>query len=71
MALRPEINQRLQHEVDTVQQGRAPSYADLPRLPYTLQVLKENDCQASGLNTQAIGTSKGSPALYTLVSPLW
>lgn len=42
LAQHPDIYQRLQHEVDTVLQGRSPTYADLPRLPYTLQVLKES-----------------------------
>lgn len=37
----PEIYQRVQREVDTVLQGRTPTYADLERLPYCLQVFKE------------------------------
>lgn len=37
----PEIYQRVQQEVDDVLQGRTPTYADLERLPYCLQVLKE------------------------------
>jgi cytochrome P450 len=32
---------RVQHEADTVLQGRSPTVADLPRLPYALQVVKE------------------------------
>jgi cytochrome P450 len=37
-----EIYQRVQQEVDTVLQGRTPTYADLPQLPYCLQVFKES-----------------------------
>jgi cytochrome P450 len=37
----PQVLQALQHEVDTVLQGRTPSVADLPDLPYTLQVFEE------------------------------
>ncbi|MBV8695412.1 MAG: cytochrome P450 [Ktedonobacteraceae bacterium] len=37
----PDIYQKLQQEVDSVLQGRTPTYADLPRLPYCLQVFKE------------------------------
>ncbi|MBV9690416.1 MAG: cytochrome P450 [Ktedonobacteraceae bacterium] len=37
----PDIYQKLQQEVDCVLQGRTPTYADLPRLPYCLQVFKE------------------------------
>ncbi len=42
LAKHPEIYQRMLHEVDTVLQGRSPSYSDLPSLPYTLQVFKES-----------------------------
>jgi cytochrome P450 len=38
----PEIYTKLQQEVDRVLQGRTPKYADLVRLPYCLQVLKES-----------------------------
>jgi len=38
----PEIYQRVQQEVDSVLQGRTPTYADLARLPYCLQVFKES-----------------------------
>lgn len=38
----PEVLPKLQHEVDTVLQGRAPTMADLPNLPYTLAVLEES-----------------------------
>jgi cytochrome P450 len=38
----PAIYQKLQQEVDTALQGRTPTYADLARLPYALQVLKES-----------------------------
>jgi cytochrome P450 len=37
----PDIYYRLQHEVDTVLQGRSPRYEDLSQLPYCLQVFKE------------------------------
>ena len=37
----PEIYQKVQEEVDNVLQGRTPTYADLTRLPYCLQVFKE------------------------------
>jgi cytochrome P450 len=37
----PHIYQRVQHEVDTVLQGRTPRYEDLPHSPYCLQVFKE------------------------------
>jgi cytochrome P450 len=38
----PEIARRLQREVEEVLQGRVPTAADLPRLPYTLQVFEES-----------------------------
>ena len=37
----PESYQRVQEEVDSVLQGRTPTYGDLARLPYCLQVFKE------------------------------
>jgi cytochrome P450 len=37
----PDIYQKVQQEVDTVLQGRTPTYADLVNLPYSLQVFKE------------------------------
>lgn len=37
----PEMYRKVQLEVDSVLQGRTPTYADLERLPYCLQVLKE------------------------------
>ncbi len=37
----PEIYRRVQEEVDNVLQGRTPTYDDLARLPYCLQVFKE------------------------------
>jgi cytochrome P450 len=37
----PEIYRKVQQEVDSVLQGRTPTYADLEQLPYCLQVLKE------------------------------
>src|SRR5205814_2231065 len=37
----PEMFQKVQQEVDRVLQGRTPTYDDLARLPYCLQVFKE------------------------------
>src|SRR5207248_2736347 len=37
----PEMYQKVQQEVDRVLQGRTPTYDDLARLPYCLQVFKE------------------------------
>jgi cytochrome P450 len=37
----PAVYDKVIQEVDSVLQGRTPTYADLVRLPYTLQVLKE------------------------------
>ncbi|HSL42735.1 MAG TPA: cytochrome P450 [Anaerolineales bacterium] len=37
----PDVLKRLQAEVDSVLQGRAPTLADLRNLPYTLMVIKE------------------------------
>jgi cytochrome P450 len=37
----PEMYQKVQEEVDSVLQGRTPTYDDLSRLPYCLQVFKE------------------------------
>jgi cytochrome P450 len=37
----PEIYQEVEQEVDGVLQGRTPTYADVARLPYCLQVFKE------------------------------
>lgn len=36
-----DVYERVRQEVDSVLQGRAPAYADLERLPYSLQVIKE------------------------------
>jgi len=41
LARHRDIYEHLLDEVDTALSGRAPTYADLPRLPYTLRVLKE------------------------------
>lgn len=38
----PDILRRLQDEVDGVLGGRTPTMADLPRMPYTLQVFEES-----------------------------
>ena len=37
----PHVLKKLQAEVDTVLQGRTPTMADLPNLPYALQVFEE------------------------------
>jgi len=37
----PDIYRKVQEEVDSVLQGRTPTYDDLARLPYCLQVFKE------------------------------
>lgn len=37
----PAVVQKLQTEVDGVLQGRRPTFADLPKLPYTKMVLQE------------------------------
>lgn len=37
----PEVMAKLQAEIDTVLDGRAPAFADLPALAYTRQVLQE------------------------------
>ena len=37
----PGVYERLRSECDRVLEGRAPAFADLSRLPYALQVLKE------------------------------
>lgn len=41
MATHPEIAQRAAAEVDAALGGRIPTHADLPRLPYLMQTLKE------------------------------
>lgn len=41
LAQHPEIEAALHAELDTVLAGRAPTFADLPALPYTHQVIKE------------------------------
>ncbi|MBV9257628.1 MAG: cytochrome P450 [Ktedonobacteraceae bacterium] len=41
LATHPDIYEKMQQEVDTVLQGRTPTYSDLAQLPYTLQVFKE------------------------------
>ena len=38
----PGVRARLEAELDEALAGRAPTYADLPRLPYTLAVLEES-----------------------------
>ncbi|HLZ61551.1 MAG TPA: cytochrome P450 [Ktedonosporobacter sp.] len=37
----PQCYQKVQQEVDSVLQGRTPTYSDLAQLPYCLQVFKE------------------------------
>src|SRR5438045_5913779 len=41
LAQHPQVYTRMRDEVDRVLGGRLPTFADLPRLPYTLQVLKD------------------------------
>lgn len=41
LTVHPENYQQLQQEVDRELEGRLPTVADLPRLPYCLQVFKE------------------------------
>jgi cytochrome P450 len=41
LARHPEVRARLEGEVDRVLEGRPPSLALLPRLPYAMQVFKE------------------------------
>jgi cytochrome P450 len=41
LARHPAAYAKLQHEVQSVLQGRRPTYEDLARLPYTVQVFKE------------------------------
>jgi cytochrome P450 len=38
----PEAQKRFYDEVDTVLEGRPPTYEDLPRLPYTLMAIHES-----------------------------
>ncbi len=42
LARHPEVQARARQEVDEVLQGRRPSFEDLPRLSYLLQVVKES-----------------------------
>lgn len=41
LAQHPTVRARLEGEVDAALAGRSPTLADVPKLPYTLQVLKE------------------------------
>jgi cytochrome P450 len=41
LARHPEIQQRLQQEVQTALEGRQPAMEDMPRLPYTSMIIKE------------------------------
>lgn len=41
LATHPDSYQKVLQEVDTVLQGRTPTYSDLAHLPYSLQVFKE------------------------------
>jgi cytochrome P450 len=42
LSTNPEIQRKLQEEVDTVLQGRVPGLDDLKRMPYTEKVLNES-----------------------------
>ncbi len=41
LATHPDVYRNMLQEVDSVLQGQPPTYTDLARLPYTLQVFKE------------------------------
>lgn len=41
MSRTPQVAQKLQHEVDTVLQGRTPTFADVKQLTYTRMVFEE------------------------------
>ncbi len=41
LASHPDAYRKMQQEIDSVLQGRTPTYTDLADLPYTLQVFKE------------------------------
>jgi cytochrome P450 len=42
LAKHPAVRERLEKELDRVLGGRAPTLADLPKLPYAMQVFKES-----------------------------
>lgn len=42
LAQNPEVEEKLREELDNVLAGRQPSLADLPNLPYSLQIIKES-----------------------------
>lgn len=42
LAQNPEVEEKLHEELDNVLAGRQPSLADLPNLPYSLQIIKES-----------------------------
>ncbi len=42
LAQHPEVEAKLHAELDSVLAGRQPTLADLPNLPYTLQIIKES-----------------------------
>jgi len=42
LAQHPDVYARMRAEVDAALHGRTPAVADLPQLPYTLQVFKES-----------------------------
>ena len=37
----PRVSQRLRHELDTVLEGRVPTFADVRKLPYTKAIIEE------------------------------
>jgi len=41
LAKHPEVYAQVQREIDNALDGRSPSYADLDKMPYTLQAIKE------------------------------
>jgi cytochrome P450 len=42
LAQHPEVEEKLHEELDSVLAGRQPTLADLPNLPYSLQIIKES-----------------------------
>jgi cytochrome P450 len=42
LAQHPEVEAKLHEELDTMLAGRRPTLADLPNLPYSLQIIKES-----------------------------
>jgi cytochrome P450 len=78
----PDIYHALQTEVDTVLQGRPPTYADLKQLPGCLQIIKEalrlyppavlivrealQDCVLSGQEERQYAVKKGATVMASI-----